>query len=88
MDISIDPEESRRTLERDAGARKVALIFLLKIEDFEAYKEWLDQTEGKMSGRRLHRVKVDPVPREGMVIDEIVIDEHCSSQSALEFMST
>lgn len=88
ISISIDPEESRRTLERDAGARKVALIFHLKIADFEAYKNWLDETNSKMGSRRMYRVKVDPAPREGMVIDEIVIDEHSSSRSALEFMST
>ena len=90
MYLSIDnnSEESRRTLEVGAGTSKVALIFHLKIVDFEAYRDWLNESKNKIGSRRLYRIKVDPAPREGMEIDEIVIEEHSSSQSALEFMST
>ncbi|WP_203219207.1 hypothetical protein [Pseudoalteromonas sp. S16_S37] len=42
----------------------------------------------KQSGKRLYRVKVDPVAREGMLLDEIVIDEFVSPQEALSFFAT
>jgi hypothetical protein len=77
----------RGALENGAGNSKVALIFHLKITDFDAYKNWLDQSKNKLSSKRLYRVKVDPAPREGLEIDEIVIDEHNSAQKAIEFMS-
>ena len=85
---AFDPEETRNSLPRDAGANRVALVFHLGISDASAYRAWLAETNGKLGSKRLNRVKVDPIPREGMVIDEIVIDEHPSAQSALEFMAT
>ncbi len=85
---SIDVETSRQTLEKVAGVRKVALIFHLKIEDFATYEKWLRESNNQFGSRRLYRIKVDPAPREGMLIDEIVIDEHLSAQSALKFIST
>jgi len=89
MDIqtSIDTDVSRITLERDAGARKVALIFHLKIEDVDGYVNWLEESKNQLGSKRLYRVKVDPAPREGMLIDEIVIDEYSSAKSAIESMS-
>lgn len=85
MDLST--EDSSGMLEKCAGKNKVALIFHLKIDDFEGYKVWFDESKSKFGSRRMFRVKADPAPREGMEIDEIVIDEFPSSQSALEFMS-
>lgn len=84
MNTSITRKESWETLEIEAGRSKVALIFHLKIDDFEGYRVWLDQTN---NNRRLYRVKADPAPREGMLIDEIVIDEFPSANAALEFMT-
>ena len=90
MDIpnSIEAEATRMTLERNAGARKIALVFHLKIDDVDGYENWLEESRNQFGSNRLHRLKVDPAPREGMLIDEIVIDEHSSAQYALAFMST
>ncbi len=73
---------------RDAGANRVALVFHIGIADASAYRAWLAETNGKLGSKRLYRVKADPVPREGMVIDEIVIDEHPTAHSALHFLAT
>lgn len=74
-------------MEKGAGTGKVALIFHLKIEDFAVYENWLVESENKFGSRRLYRIRVDPAPREGMLIDEIIIDEHSSAKSAFEFIS-
>ncbi len=89
MNISsnIDIKAFLRTLKENVSSQKVALVFHLKIEDCQGYEKWLDESEAQFGGKRLYRVKADPAPREGMLIDEIVIDEHPSAQSALEFMS-
>ncbi len=52
MDIptAIDAEASYMTLERNAGSRKVALIFHLKIEDFEGYENWLNESQNQFWG--------------------------------------
>jgi hypothetical protein len=86
MSFSIDIETCRRTLD-DAGVRKVAFIYHLKIEDFKGYEKWLSESKDEFGSKRLFRVKADPVPREGMLIDEIVIDEYPSTKAALESMS-
>lgn len=65
----------------------MALIFHLKIGDGEGYEKWLNESEAQFDGERLHRVKVDQAAREGMLVDEIIIDEHPSAQSSLAFMS-
>lgn len=83
----LNTEYSRERLEKNAVKNKIALIFHLKIVEFDHYAEWLDKSKNMLGSRRLFRVKVDPAPREGMEIDEIVIDEFPTSQSALEFMS-
>ncbi|MDD2853662.1 MAG: hypothetical protein PHY09_17390 [Desulfuromonadaceae bacterium] len=85
--MDLNAENSREMLEKCAGKNKIALIFHLKISDFEGYNDWLYGSKGKFGSRRMFRVKADPVPREGMEIDEIVIDEFPSSKSAIEFMS-
>ena len=76
-----------RTLKEATGSQKVALVFHIKIEDCEGYKKWLDESEAQFDSKRLYRVKTDHVPREGMFVDEIIIDEHAYAQSALKFMS-
>lgn len=81
-------EHQRQALLNGAGAAKVALIYHLKVADWDAYDLWQEKTGNRRESRRLFRVKVDPAPREGMAIDEIVIDEHASSQGALEFLSS
>ena len=90
MDLANNNQTSnpRITLVNCAGKDKVALIFHLKISDVEAYKIWLNNSKNKLGSKRLFRVKTDPAPREGMDIDEVVIDEHLSSKCALEFMSS
>jgi hypothetical protein len=79
-------QDQRNALEKSYGKR-ISLIFHLKINDFDAYGRWLKESKNKFGSRRLFRVKVDPVPRGGMEINEIVIDEYSSSKSALEFIS-
>lgn len=87
MSFSIDKESCRKALE-EAGARKVAFVHHLKIEDLNGYGKWLSESQNSFNSKRLFRVKADPVAREGMLIDEIVIDEFSSVQEALDFLST
>jgi uncharacterized protein (DUF1330 family) len=82
---SRDKESCRKALEM-AGSRKVAFVYNLKIKDLNGYDQWL--TKSGHNGKRLYRVKADPVAREGMLIDEIVIDEFSSVQEAFDFLST
>lgn len=68
---------------------RVALIYHLQIKEKEAYDHWYtSSTEllNSMRGERLCNILVDPVPREGMLIDEIIIDEYPSSDVALKFV--
>lgn len=87
MSFSIDKESCRKALE-EAGARKVAFVHHLKIKDSNGYGKWLSESKNSFNSKRLFRVKADPVAREGMLIDEIVIDEFSSVQEALDFLST
>jgi uncharacterized protein (DUF1330 family) len=87
MSASINRESCRNALEK-AGANRVAFVYHLKIEDSDGYDKWISESKDGFSGKRLFRVKVDPVAREGMWIDEIVIDEFPSVQTAFEFLST
>ena len=88
MDIftSLDNESCRKVLEK-AGSSKVAFVYHLKIKDPNDYKKWLNESENSFSGKRLYRVKADPVAREGMLVDEILIDEFPSLKEGLDFMS-
>lgn len=83
--FSTDKESCRKAL-KEAGSRKVAFICHLKITDLNGYDKWL--AKSRHNRKRLYRVKADPVAREGMLIDEIVIDEFSSVQEALDFFST
>jgi len=85
MSFSTDKESCRKALE-EAGSQKVAFVYHLKITDLNGYDKWL--TKSRHNGKRLYRVKADPVAREGMLIDEIVIDEFSSVQEAFDFLST
>lgn len=87
MSLSMDIETLRRTLDNE-GVKKAAFVYHLKIRDLDGYENWLNESKDKFGSKRLFRVKVDPVPREGMLIDEIVIDEFPSTQAAFKFMST
>ena len=86
MPLSLDKESFRKALE-GSGARKVAFVHHLKISDSNGYDKWLGESKNRFNGRRLFRVKTDPVAREGMLIDEIVIDEFPSIQGAFDFMA-
>lgn len=86
MPFSIDKESCSKALE-EAGARKVAFVYHLKIKDSNGYGKWLSESKNSFNSKRLFRVKADPVEREGMLIDEIVIDEFPSNQEASDFMS-
>jgi hypothetical protein len=79
-------KECLKALE-DAGAKRVAFVYHLNIDDISGYEKWLSESKNNFSGKRLFRVKADPVAREGMLIDEIVIDEFPSTRAAFEFMS-
>ena len=85
MSFSTDKESCRKALE-EAGSRKVAFVYHLKIKDLNGYDKWL--TKSRHNGKRLYRVKADPVAREGMLLDEIVIDEFSSVKEAFDFLST
>jgi uncharacterized protein (DUF1330 family) len=85
MTFSTDKESCRKAIEW-AGSRKVAFVYHLKIIDLNGYDKWL--TKSTHNRKRLYRVKADPVAREGMLIDEIVIDEFSSAQEAFDFFST
>ena len=84
MSFSTDKESLRKALE-EAGSKKVAFVYYLKITDLYGYDKWLTKSRHR---KRLYRVKADPVAREGMLIDEIVIDEISSLQEAFDFLST
>jgi len=86
MSFSIDKESCPKAV-AGAGAKKVAFVYHLKIRDSKGYAEWLRESQYSLNGKRLFRVKTDPVAREGMLIDEIVIDEFPSVQEAFDFMS-
>jgi len=86
MSIAIDKQSFRKALEK-AGARKVAFVYHLKIEDSNGYNKLLSESKNSFSVKRLFRVKTDPVAREGMLIDEVVIDEFPSIQEAFNFIS-
>ena len=72
-----------------AKGSRVALIYHLRIQDKTAYSNWYRKSsqllEG-MGGSRLFCIFADPVPREGMSVDEIVIDEYPSTDIALKFV--
>ena len=53
----------------------MAFVHHLKIKDPNGYNKWLNESKNSFNSKRLFRVRVDPVAREGMLIDEIVIDE-------------
>lgn len=86
MSFSRDNESCRKALE-EAGARKVAFVYHLKFRDSNNHDKWISESKNSFSGKRLFRVKTDPVAREKMLIDEIVIDEFSSTQEAFDFMS-
>jgi len=83
--LLLSDKKSCRNALADANARKVAFIYHLKIDDFDGYEKWL-MTSGHHV-KRLYRVEVDPASREGMLIDEIVVDEFSSVQEAFDFLS-
>ncbi|QSX37666.1 hypothetical protein [Shewanella sedimentimangrovi] len=83
---STDTALLRKSTE-DAGMRRLAIVYHLKISDTPAYESWLRESQGKFGCKRLFRVKADPVAREGMLLDEIIIDEFSSPRSALMFLS-
>jgi hypothetical protein len=86
MYISKDKESCCKALE-EAGARKVAFVYHLRVRDSNGYDKWLSDSENSFNGKRLFRVKADQVAREGMLIDEIVIDEFPMIQYACNFLS-
>lgn len=87
MPFSIDKESFSKFLE-EAGISKVAFVFHLKVKDLNGYSKFLKESENSFNSKRLFRVKADPVAREGMWIDEIIIDEFPSTQAAFKFLST
>ncbi len=86
MPLSIDKEFCRKAAE-DAGVRRLAFVYHLKISDSKGYDNWLKESKDSFGCKRLFRVKADPVAREGMQVDEIVIDQFSSIQAAFDFIS-
>lgn len=69
---------------------RVALIYHLRIGDKATYNNWRSKSVGlhkNMGGSRLFNISADPVAREGMLVDEIIIDEYPSSEMALDFIN-
>ena len=87
MPFSIDKASFGSSLEA-SGVRKVAFVFHLTIKDLNDYSKLLKESENRFNSKRLFRVKADPVAREGMWVDEIIIDEFPSTEAALSFFST
>ena len=83
---TLDKESCRKVIEEE-GASRLSFVYHLKVKDIDDYKKWLKETEHNFSGKILYRVKVDPVAREGMLVDEILIDEFSSLQEGLDFLS-
>ncbi|MBU2712207.1 Dimeric alpha-beta barrel [Zooshikella harenae] len=85
--VSHNLNTSCSLLDGETGPGKVALVFHIKIKDVEGYQQWFAESQNKFRSRRLYCVNIDPVPREGMLLDQLVIDEFSSAQSASAFMS-
>lgn len=69
---------------------RVALLYHLQIRDKTAYNNWYSKSRDlleSMGGSRLFNISVDPVPREGMLVDEIIIDEYPSAEVTLKFVA-
>jgi hypothetical protein len=72
-----------------AKGSRVALIYHLRVRNRTACNNWHKKSNElleSMAGSRLFNISVDPVPREGMSVDEIVIDEYPSTEVALKFV--
>ncbi len=69
----------------EVEAKKVAFVYHFKIKDADIYKEWLKESSHNFGCKRLFQIRPDPVPREGMRLDELVIDEFSSVQEAFDF---
>lgn len=72
-----------------AKGGRVALVYHLQVRDGVAYNNWLRKSNElleSMAGSRLFNMSVDPVPREGMLVDEIIIDEFPLAEVALKFI--
>jgi len=77
-------------LQKVAKGSRVALIYHLQVRDKEAYSNWYIKSTDllkSMGGSRLFNMSVDPVPREGMFVDEIFIDEYPSAEDTLKFIA-
>ncbi|GLQ29967.1 Dimeric alpha-beta barrel [Litoribrevibacter albus] len=83
MDILKDIASCREVIKTTSGKR-LALIYHLNIKDSVGYESWLKATMNGAGGKRLFRIKPDPVAREGMLLDEIVIDEFTSYKAAFD----
>ena len=80
----------REILQKLAKGSRVALIYHLQRGDAAAYDNWYGKSSQlleSMAGSRLFAMSVDPVPREGMFVDEIVIDEYPSVEIALQVVT-
>ncbi len=86
MSLPIDKKTCRKEVEK-AGAKRLAFVYHLKIGDSNGYDKWLKKSRESSGCKRMFRVKADPVAREGMLVDEIVIDEFSSIQAAFDFRS-
>ncbi len=84
--LFLDVATCRETLKAE-NPRKVAFVYHLRISEPGGYQSWLARDLKQFGGKRLYRVKVDPVPREGMHIDEILIEEYASARAAIAYLS-
>jgi len=80
----------RDRLQRATQGGRVALVYHLQVRDGAAYDNWLKKSIDlleSLAGSRLFMMAVDPAPREGLLVDEIIIDEYASSGTALQFVA-
>jgi uncharacterized protein (DUF1330 family) len=80
----------REVLQQAKQGGRVALVYHLQVRDNAAYDNWLQKSIDlleSMAGSRLFMISVDPAPREGMLVDEIIIDEYPSTGTALKFVA-
>jgi len=80
----------RDIFQQVAKGGRVALVYHLQISDGDAYNNWFRKSTDlleSMAGNRPFNMSVDPAPREGMFINEIIIDEYPSAEVALKFVA-
>lgn len=86
--LSFDLHNARKVIGALPARQKLALVYHIKISDTDVYEHWCSQARSEPDVQRSYRVCVDPVPREGILLNEIVIDEFSTGAQALKFLES